>query len=198
MYNKFGKYNYRSFEGICEAVKPLLGECTLLATDEIQLIGNRFYVKADLTLTLVQDAGPQIITVSAYARETDTKKGMDDSQITGSSSSFARKYAANGLFLIDDTKDADTDEFAKESKKPKKKAPANKPAKTPPLSAIEPENTITTREDIIDKVRDSKVSAHLTNIYNKYSSQAQEEGWKDELIAECSRIKAVLQMGVGE
>ena len=102
--NTFGNYKYRSCEDILEAVKPLLGESILTLTDEMVEIGDRIYVKATATLK----GNDTIETVSAYARESETKKGMDDSQITGSASSYARKYALNGLFCIDDTKDADT------------------------------------------------------------------------------------------
>ena len=107
-YNSFGKYKYRSCEDILEAVKPLVNREGLLLTlsDVIEQIGNRFYVKATIKLT----DGTQTIENTAYAREEDSKKGMDGSQITGTASSYARKYALNGLFCIDDTKDADTDE----------------------------------------------------------------------------------------
>lgn len=103
--NNFGNYNYRSCEDILEAVKPLLAENGLILTisDEMVMLGNRFYVKAEATIT----DGENKITNSAYAREEETKKGMDASQITGAASSYARKYALNGLFCIDDTKDAD-------------------------------------------------------------------------------------------
>ena len=104
--NKFGGYRYRSCEDILEAVKPLLEDMSLEISDSIELIGNRFYVKA--TATLRDNAGKTIAETSAYAREAETKKGMDESQITGAASSYARKYALNGLFCIDDTKDADT------------------------------------------------------------------------------------------
>lgn len=103
--NSFGNYNYRSCEDILEAVKPLLvqHECTLTITDDIVAVWDRVYVKATATI----NDGNESISVNAFARESETKKGMDDSQITGSASSYARKYALNGLFLIDDTKDAD-------------------------------------------------------------------------------------------
>lgn len=116
-YNSFGKYKYRSAEDILEAVKPLLAEekCTLTLSDEVLNIGNRFYIKATATLTNSDDV--QVINV-AYAREDETKKGMDGSQITGTASSYARKYALNGLFLIDDTKDADTDEYHNQTSQP--------------------------------------------------------------------------------
>lgn len=103
--NTFGNYNYRSAEDILEAVKPLLlkHECTMTISDTIVEVGGRVYVKA--TATFLE--GDNITEVSAFAREEETKKGMDAAQITGSASSYARKYALNGLFLIDDTKDPD-------------------------------------------------------------------------------------------
>lgn len=104
-FNKFGGYSYRSCEDILEAVKPLLAQYGVLLTltDEIVEIGGRFYVKATAQVT----DGDSGAVVTAYAREEENKKGMDGSQITGSASSYARKYALNGLFCIDDTKDAD-------------------------------------------------------------------------------------------
>ena len=104
--NKFGGYKYRSCEDIFEAVKPLLKEkeLTLQTTDELVQIGERYYIKATAILT----DGTETIENVAYAREEETKKGMDGSQITGASSSYARKYALNGLFLIDDVKDSDS------------------------------------------------------------------------------------------
>lgn len=105
--NNFGGYQYRSCEDILEAVKPLLKEngLTLVISDEVVNIGSHNYVKA---LASLQDSEGHSIEATAYAREAETKKGMDDSQITGSTSSYARKYALNGLFAIDDTKDADS------------------------------------------------------------------------------------------
>ena len=105
-YNSFGKYNYRSCEDILEGVKPLLKEhnLALLIDDEIVQIGERYYVKATAKIT----DGREIVSATAYAREPDTKKGMDESQITGATSSYARKYALNALLCIDDKKDADT------------------------------------------------------------------------------------------
>ena len=109
--NNFGGYNFRSCEGILEAVKPLLQEQGLLLTikDEVVNIGDRYYVRATALLDDISSNGE--IAITALAREEEAKKGMDASQITGTASSYARKYALNGLFLIDDTKDADTDEF---------------------------------------------------------------------------------------
>lgn len=108
-FNKFGNYAYRNCEDIYNAVKPLLKKyhMTLRMSDEIEYIGDRYYVRTTAWLTdAVTDS--ECMTVSAYAREEETKKGMDSSQITGASSSYARKYALNGLFLIDDVKDSDT------------------------------------------------------------------------------------------
>jgi len=112
--NTFGKYKYRSCEDILENVKPLLKKynATLVISDTLELIGDRYYIKATASFQDVETDG--IIENTAYARESAEKKGMDDSQITGTTSSYARKYALNGLFLIDDTKDADTDEYQKQ------------------------------------------------------------------------------------
>lgn len=106
-FNKFGGYKYRKAEDILEAVKPLLNKkkCTLIITDDVVLIGNRIYVKA--TATIKNEKG-EFETTTGWAREEETKKGMDSSQITGASSSYARKYALNGLFAIDDNADSDT------------------------------------------------------------------------------------------
>ena len=112
-YNNFGKYKYRSCEDILEAVKPLLAEnkVVLTITDEVVDIGSRIYVRACATISDVES--DEHFTNVAWAREDEAKKGMDGSQITGTASSYARKYCLNGLFLIDDTKDADTDEYQK-------------------------------------------------------------------------------------
>lgn len=114
-YNSFGKYKYRSCEDILEALKPLLVKEGLLLTitDDIVMVGDRVYVKATVSVT----DGEHTATNYAFAREEDTKKGMDGSQVTGASSSYARKYALNGMFCIDDTKDADaTNTHGKETK----------------------------------------------------------------------------------
>lgn len=130
-FNKFGGYKYRSCEDILEAVKPLLLEqgLQLTITDEPVEVGGRIYIKATATVT----DGSETAAVSGYAREAETKKGMDESQITGTASSYARKYALNGLFLIDDTKDADaTNDHQKPKAAPKpKQAPKPKAAPQP-------------------------------------------------------------------
>lgn len=124
-YNSFGKYRYRSCEDILEGVKPLLGELFLSITDEVLHIGDRYYIRATATIT----DGEHTHTASALARESLDKKGMDDSQITGATSSYARKYCLNGLFGIDDAKDADTDEHKERQCKAvlREKAPVRKP-----------------------------------------------------------------------
>ena len=111
--NTFGKYRYRSAEDILEAVKPLLkaNGLYLRISDAVELIGDRYYVKA--TVTVVDIATGDAESATAYAREQAEKKGMDAAQVTGATSSYARKYALNALFGIDDTKDADTDEYTR-------------------------------------------------------------------------------------
>ena len=112
-FNKFGGFYYRSLEDILEAVKPLLDKhgLTLTISDEPIMIGDRFYIKATARLS----DGKENLEVTAYAREAAGKKGMDEAQVTGASSSYARKYCLNGLFLIDDTKDPDTDEYVEQT-----------------------------------------------------------------------------------
>lgn len=108
LYNSYGKYAYRNAEGILEAVKPLLKGLVLVINDELVMIGTRYYIKATATLT----DGEESVSSIAYAREDEIKKGMDGCQITGSCSSYARKYALNGLFSIDDAKDSDDDSLS--------------------------------------------------------------------------------------
>ena len=121
-YNDFGKYKYRTAEGILEAVKPFLADnkCVLLLKDGIETAEGRVYIRATAQFFDVESAEPnKCIEVTAYAREEETKKGMDASQVTGAASSYARKYALNGLFCIDDNKDSDfTNHTPKEEKIP--------------------------------------------------------------------------------
>ncbi len=120
-FNSFGKYKYRSCEDILEAIKPHLEEFkySLVIADDMVRVGDSNYIKA--TVTLYDESGAVIANASAFAREAVNKKGMDDSQITGTTSSYARKYALNGLFAIDDNKDADTDQYVeKVEKQPRK------------------------------------------------------------------------------
>ena len=117
-YNSFGKYSYRNCEDILEALKPILKEvgATIIISDEVVSVNERYYVKA--TVKFIDTETGEVVEASANAREEDNKKGMDSSQLTGSTSSYARKYALNGLFAIDDTKDSDfTNTHDKEDKK---------------------------------------------------------------------------------
>ena len=170
-YNSFGKYNYRSCEDILEAVKPLLGDNTLTLSDEVVQIGDRIYVKA----TAVFRDGATETRVSAFAREAESKKGMDESQVTGTASSYARKYALNGLFLIDDTKDADTDEFVKATEKTK--------AKT--LKPTEPEEPMMTplQKAKIQRLTDENQWAIMVGTYGEPETwtSAQADKWIEQL-----------------
>lgn len=134
--NNFGNYKYRSAEDILEAVKPLLTKngLRLKISDKMVVLGDRYYVEASVT---VKGYGEED-TVTAYAREADSKKGMDDSQVTGATSSYARKYALNGMFDIDDTKDADSDEHTQQRQTPKT-------AQTKPRP--QPENFVSATEE---------------------------------------------------
>lgn len=131
LYNSFGNYKYRNAEGICEAVKPYLTKenASLVLHDDLVNVGDRIYVKA--TACLIDNESGRTVEVAAFAREALSKKGMDDSQITGTASSYARKYALNGLFLLDDTKDADTDEnrIERENRQEEKKTISKTEAK---------------------------------------------------------------------
>lgn len=145
-YNSFGKYKYRSCEDILEAIKPLLKEnaCVLTISDSVEMVGDRFYIKA--TATLRDTESTDEISVTAYAREAEDKKGQDSSQVTGATSSYARKYALNGLFCIDDTKDADTDEHRQQQEKGGRKAePKQQQPKQQKPAAL-------TKDELIDKV----------------------------------------------
>lgn len=152
LYNKFGGYYYRSAEAILESLKPLLAahSCIITINDSIELVGDRFYVKAVATLTNIEDGSS--ISTSAYAREDLSKKGQDASQVTGSTSSYARKYALNGLFCIDDTKDSDaTNNGGKQSEK--KETDEN------PIFDM-----------ACNDVRSAKTTEALKSIWNEYSS----------------------------
>lgn len=138
-FNKFGGYNYRSCESILESVKPLLAKehLALTLTDEMVQVGERIYVKATATVFPTEDSDGEVcISVDAYAREEESKKGMDSSQVTGAASSYARKYALNGLFCIDDNKDSDaTNTHGKDESPPKQ----DKPKATPKAEKPKPE-----------------------------------------------------------
>ena len=122
-YNAFGKYSYRSCEDIVEAVKPLAGKvkAVLTITDRVELVGERYYIIA--TATLMDAETGEKISVTSQAREEDSKKGMDAAQVSGAASSYARKYALNGLFAIDDTKDSDATNTGAATQKPQRTSP---------------------------------------------------------------------------
>lgn len=155
-FNAFGKYKYRSAENILTAVKPLLIKygLTLMLNDFIEMIGNRYYIRAEVTVT----DGIESLKSQAYAREDEFKKGMDGSQVTGASSSYARKYALNGMFAIDDTKDADALNVSKEY--------------TDSASSID--KYITT----LDQVRDSDLIAGLKQVAAAKSVAELSAVWK--------------------
>lgn len=156
--NNFGNYNYRSCEDILEAVKPLLKKqgLALIVKDDVRCIEGRFYVEA--TATLFDEEGKQIASTSALAREEENKKGMDASQLTGATSSYARKYALNGLFAIDDNKDADaTNTHGKEETKPTtKKQPASKSVSKKDMEFYEVIAGIDNAEDLKQYYADTK------------------------------------------
>lgn len=130
-FNAFGNYKYRKVEDILEAVKPIMSNlgCTLVMTDDIEMVGNRIYVKATATL---KNSKGEIEITTGYAREEETKKGMDGSQITGAASSYARKYALNGLFAIDDNADSDITNTGNQQSQQKVKSSNHAPATSDP------------------------------------------------------------------
>jgi hypothetical protein len=163
--NSFGNYDYRSAEDILEAVKPVLADYSLLLVvdDEIVLIGDRYYVKA--TAQVLNEKG-ESIKATALAREAEDKKGMDSAQVTGATSSYARKYALNGLFAIDDSKDADTDEHKHVSENrtsttsnPASHTSGNKPASEAQLNLVD---TLLRKAGF----KDSQISATLKKLEN--------------------------------
>lgn len=168
--NKFGGYNYRSAEDILEAAKKVLSkyDCFLVVTDDIVMIGERVYVKA--TATIINSEGVSVST-SAFAREEESKKGMDAAQVTGSASSYARKYALNGLFCIDDTKDPDaTNTHGKEEAKQPQPQPQ-------PKQGV----STATEADINAMVLDIMSSNNLKEITTKWNAYKAFENEKQEL-----------------
>lgn len=172
-YNSFGKYKYRSCEDILEAVKPLLAEvgCTLRISDEIMQVGERIYVKA----TAVFSNGDAQYAVTALAREAETKPGMDAAQITGAASSYARKYALNGLFCIDDTKDPDATNTHGQEAKPKTKKEQMY------------EDSV---QDALDEIKQCNTVEDLTNTYKHYPMLISEKRFIDALSARKKEIKS--------
>jgi len=173
-YNKFGGYSYRSAEGILEAVKPLLRkfDVSLLISDDVLLIGNRFYIKATATLR----SGEETVSSSAFAREEETKKGMDGAQVTGSASSYARKYALNGLFCIDDNKDADTEEYHNQQLSAPKPQAGQKPKPQPQAQAVNNE----TLQLALQEVRAAQSKASLEEIFPRYAMLQQDNTFRNE------------------
>ena len=160
-YNAFGKYNYRNCEDILEALKPLLAKvkAAVVITDEIVNIAQRFYVKA--TVRLINVENEEVIETSAYAREPENKKGLDESQITGSTSSYARKYALNAMFAIDDTKDSD---YAPDSNNKPASAPKNKPLSKETQEEI---NRRIMEYAKVSKMPVSEITAELSKVVKK-------------------------------
>ena len=190
--NNFGGYNYRSAEDILEAVKPILAEnkTVLIIKDEINQIGERYYVKA--TATLYGDDGKEIASTSAFAREEENKKGQDGSQITGATSSYARKYALNGLFAIDDTKDADvTNTHGKEAKEIKKQEPVKSAADE--LFSPEQETVINADFDIIEEMKSKVDKKNLTLFYNAHKEVVKDRNKFYKTYQDC--FKKLMQKG---
>lgn len=174
-FNKFGGYKYRSCEDILEAVKPICKKygAVLVISDKLENIGDRYYIKAMAELIDTEEENVSVCN-TAYAREEESKKGMDGSQITGTASSYARKYALNGLFNIDDTKDADTDEFTKQTQVDNNK----KISKTQEEAlynvikerAVETDEVLATlKEKGYEKLADIKVLDYM-NIYKHFKN----------------------------
>lgn len=159
-FNAYGKYKYRSCEDILEAVKPILknNNCTLLLSDSLIYVGERYYIKA--TATLVNAEGKSVST-EAYAREEETKKGMDASQITGASSSYARKYALNGLLCIDDNKDSDTTNTGDNA--PAAPAKASKEDNAEVEKAIAEINAAKSKDDLVKAIAKYKGNKSVIN-----------------------------------
>lgn len=166
LYNSFGKYNYRNAESILEALKPYLKQvnASLTVSDEIIMVGDRFYVRATVELIDNEDLGSSI-RISALAREEAEKKGMDGSQVTGTASSYARKYALNGMFLLDDTKDADSDEYHEQTHAEPKAKP--EPPKMPKFEEEKPEVLSAEEAQQISLLAESKGVA-IEDILNRY------------------------------
>lgn len=188
-YNAFGKYKYRSCEDILAALKPLLKQqnCTLTISDDIQPVGSRIYVKA--TATLTNDKGEAAVT-TAFAREEESKKGMDASQVTGAASSYARKYALNGLFAIDDTKDADALNVSAEYTQ------RQNPPFPPPQNAQQAAQQLS-QNDLFQAyakpaIDQAQTKEELVRIFNDYQAL---HGMREFMSAMTSRKKA---LGIGK
>ena len=173
--NTFGKYRYRSAEDILEAVKPLLktNGLYLRISDTVELIGDRYYVKA--TVTAVDIATGDAESATAYAREQSEKKGMDAAQVTGATSSYARKYALNALFGIDDTKDADTDEYARTAQSGANQGQSKTPAQAAAQEAPQQDEMHAARQELSAEMKrigatKEEVVAVCIKLFGKSSS----------------------------
>lgn len=175
--NAFGGYKFRNAEDILESVKPLLGECIVTLSDSLIQVGDRFYLKSTATLSL----GEEGISVDGWAREAQEKKGMDQAQITGAASSYARKYALGGLFCIDDTKDADTTNTGEDVKADRYVEPKPSKAQETFMQELEP-----TDEEIIvqqERLESAKNTKELKEIWSTVPPMVQMKlaKLKDEL-----------------
>ena len=168
LFNSFGKYKYRNAESILEAFKPYGKELglVLMLNDSVEQVGDRVYIKATATLIDIEDNSQT--EVSAYAREPMSKKGLDDSQLSGATSSYARKYCLNGLFLLDDTKDADTDEYRTQAEN---QYNAQKPQKVSDVQVKSLMNVITKKgldaDDLLSRVGADDISDLTPEKYNE-------------------------------
>ena len=197
-YNSFGKYKYRSCEDIQEGVKPLLAETktALTISDEITMIGERYYIKA--TATLFDTESEEKIVNIAYAREEESKKGMDGSQVTGASSSYARKYALNGLFCIDDTKDSDSTSAGDDGPKKTSAGSDNKPkqSKEPTGQEIATEQQVIASQKIGQaKINTIKTELNRTGvnemaIYKRYKIEKMEDITEELFVSVMKSLKA--------
>ena len=192
-YNSFGNYAYRSCEDILEAVKPILAEeqCALILKDDIVFIGERYYIRAEAVL--YDENGEIIAENSAYAREEAEKKGMDGSQITGASSSYARKYALNGLFGIDDNKDSDTTNNGDD--KPKQQSQQKQTYKKDNKRQAQDKQSSEAKKAIYDQVRAELTKAGLSEqfVCEKYHINKLEELNAKQIQALMARCADMIQ-----
>lgn len=172
-YNNFGKYKYRSCEDILEALKPVLekNKLTMYISDDIVVINERYYVKAIVYLINSEKMG-ETIQVSALAREEETKKGMDGSQITGASSSYARKYALNGMFAIDDTKDSDSTNTHGKEKTEQEKA----------------QEYLNSREGMLERINEYVRGEKLERLLKNYNAESLDKMTDEQLADACKRV----------
>lgn len=172
-YNAFGKYKYRSCEDILEALKPVLekNKLTMYISDDIVVINERYYVKATVYLINSEKMG-ETIQVSALAREEETKKGMDGSQITGASSSYARKYALNGMFAIDDTKDSDSTNTHGKEKTEQEKV----------------QDYLNSREGMLERINEYVRGEKLERLLKNYNAESLDKMTDEQLADACKRV----------